>query len=150
MEQEQQTPRQRWMSVLARTDANALITHWEKLALRPQYQRVRAPEIGLAQVRARMGGTGNAFNLGDVTITRAVVRLESGELGYSYITGRNKQHAELAAVVDALMQTVAHDVLQHALISPLAAEKAEQEQQRAREVATSKVDFFTMVRGENE
>ncbi|USH04311.1 phosphonate C-P lyase system protein PhnG [Grimontia kaedaensis] len=150
MEQEQQTPRQRWMSVLARTDTNALITHWEKLALDPQYQLVRAPELGLAQVRARMGGTGNAFNMGDVTITRAVVRLGSGELGYSYVTGRNKPHAELAAVVDALMQTPAHDVLQQALISPLAAEKAEQEQLRAREVATSKVDFFTMVRGEDE
>ncbi len=75
--------------------------HWEKLALTPQYQSVRAPEIGLAQVRARMGGTGNAFNMGDVTITRSVVRLASGELGYSYITGRNKRHAELAAVVDA-------------------------------------------------
>ncbi|KKD60252.1 phosphonate C-P lyase [Grimontia sp. AD028] len=150
MEQEKQTSRQRWMSVLARTDANALITHWVKLSLNPQYQLVRAPELGLAQVRARMGGTGNAFNMGDVTITRAVVRLDSSELGYSYVTGRNKQHAELAAVVDALMQTSAHDVLQQALISPLAAEKAEQEQLRAREVATSKVDFFTMVRGEDE
>ncbi|EOD81450.1 PhnG protein [Grimontia indica] len=150
MEQEKQTSRQRWMSVLARTDANALITHWVKLSLNPQYQLVRAPELGLAQVRARMGGTGNAFNMGDVTITRAVVRLDSGELGYSYVTGRNKQHAELAAVVDALMQTSAHDALQQALISPLAAEKAEQEQLRAREVATSKVDFFTMVRGEDE
>lgn len=88
--------------------------------------------------------------MGDVTITRSVVRLASGELGYSYITGRNKRHAELAAVVDALMQTAAHDVLQQNLISTLAAEKAEQEQMRAREVAASKVDFFTMVRGEDE
>ncbi|NGN97208.1 phosphonate C-P lyase system protein PhnG [Grimontia sp. S25] len=150
MEQEKQTPRHHWMSVLARADANALIAHWDNLSLTPQYQLVRAPEIGLAQVRARMGGTGNAFNMGDVTITRAVVRLESGELGYSYVTGRNKQHAELAAVADALMQTSAHDALQQTLISPLAAEKAEQEQLRAREVATSKVDFFTMVRGEDE
>ncbi|WP_028025690.1 phosphonate C-P lyase system protein PhnG [Enterovibrio calviensis] len=150
MEQKQQTPRQRWMSVLARTDANALITRWENLALTAQYQLVRAPELGLAQVRAQMGGTGSAFNMGDVTITRAVVRLESGELGYSYVTGRNKQHAELAAVVDAMMQTAAQDVLQDTLIMPLAVEKAEQEQLRAREVATSKVDFFTMVRGEDE
>lgn len=150
MEQKQRTPRQRWMSVLARADADMLQKHWQKLALVPQYQSVRAPEIGLAQVRARMGGTGNAFNMGDVTITRSVVRLASGELGYSYITGRNKRHAELAAVVDALMQTAAHDVLQQNLISTLAAEKAEQEQMRAREVAASKVDFFTMVRGEDE
>lgn len=56
MEQKQRTPRQRWMSVLARADADMLQKHWQKLALVPQYQSVRAPEIGLAQVRARMGG----------------------------------------------------------------------------------------------
>ncbi len=39
------------------------------------------------------------------------------------------------------MQTGAHGVLQQNLISTLAAEKAEQEQLRAREVAASKVDF---------
>ncbi|MDP5293587.1 phosphonate C-P lyase system protein PhnG [Oceanimonas sp. CHS3-5] len=142
--------RKQWMSVLARASGAELEAHWQALALAPEYQLIRAPEVGLAQVRARMGATGSLFNLGDTTITRAVIRLESGELGYSYVRGRNKRHAELAAVIDALMQTrEAYELLQVGLIAPLAALRAEQEERRRREVASSKVDFFTMVRGED-
>ncbi len=98
-----------------------------------------------------MGATGNAFNMGDVTVTRTVVQLESGELGYSYITGRNKEHAVLAAVIDAMMQTGHQSgLLKESLITPLEALRDEQVQQRSREVATSKVDFFTLVRGEDD
>ncbi|WP_298719851.1 phosphonate C-P lyase system protein PhnG [uncultured Oceanisphaera sp.] len=143
--------RKQWMSVLARTSFSALQSGWQALQLTPEYQLIRAPEIGLAQVRARMGATGRPFNLGDVTITRAVVKLNSGELGYSYLRGRNKPHAELAALIDALMQTRSgHEVLDKGLIAPLAAQKAEQEECTRREAAASKVDFFTMVRGEDE
>ncbi len=143
--------RKQWMSVLARASWPELEAHWLAQALTPDYQLIRAPEIGLTQVRARMGATGRTFNLGDVTVTRAVVKLASGELGYSYIRGRNKPHAELAAVIDALMQSrAAHEQLSQGLIVPLAALKAEQEECYRREVAASKVDFFTMVRGEDE
>lgn len=143
--------RKQWMSVLARTSFSALQSGWQALQLTPEYQLIRAPEIGLAQVRARMGATGRQFNLGDVTITRAVVKLNSGELGYSYLRGRNKPHAELAALIDALMQTRdGHEVLDKGLIAPLAAQRAEQEAAARQQVAASKVDFFTMVRGEDE
>ena len=143
--------RKQWMSVLARTSFSELQHGWQALQLAPDYQLIRAPEIGLAQVRARMGSSGRPFNLGDVTIARAVVKLDSGELGYSYLRGRNKPHAELAALIDALMQTRSgHEVLNSGLIAPLAALKAEQEECARREAAASKVDFFTMVRGEDE
>ncbi|WP_116475296.1 phosphonate C-P lyase system protein PhnG [Zobellella maritima] len=143
--------RKQWMSVLARSSFFDLQARWQALQLAPDYQLIRAPEIGLAQVRARMGATGRPFNLGDVTITRAVVKLAGGELGYSYLRGRNKPHAELAALIDALMQTKnCYEVLNKELITPLAAIKAEQEECYRREVAASKVDFFTMVRGEDE
>ncbi|WP_319784419.1 phosphonate C-P lyase system protein PhnG [Oceanisphaera sp. IT1-181] len=143
--------RKQWMSVLSRASFAQLQSSWQALRLTPEYQLIRAPEIGLAQIRARMGATGRQFNLGDVTITRAVVKLHSGELGYSYLRGRNKRHAELAALVDAMMQTRSgHEVLDRGLIAPLAALKAEQEECSRQEVAASKVDFFTMVRGEDE
>ncbi|OYD23272.1 phosphonate C-P lyase system protein PhnG [Oceanimonas baumannii] len=142
--------RKQWMSVLARASWRELESRWQGLALAPDYELIRAPEVGLAQVRARMGATGSQFNLGDITITRAVIRLAGGELGYSYVAGRNKAHAELAAVIDGLMLSPeVGERLTRELITPLAAHKAEQEELRRREVAASKVDFFTMVRGED-
>ncbi len=143
--------RKTWMSVLARAAFSDLQTQWATLDLPlPIFQVIRPAEIGLAQVRARMGGGGRQFNMGDVTLTRAVVKLDSGEMGYSYLQGRNKQHAELAAVIDGLMQTSEYqERLTRELITPLAALKAEQEQLRQQQVASSKVDFFTLVRGED-
>ncbi|MGF1718717.1 phosphonate C-P lyase system protein PhnG [Vibrio kyushuensis] len=144
------TKRQHWMSVLAKSQYSELKGRWEELNLTPDYAMVRQPEIGLAQVRARMGSTGRQFNIGDTTITRAVVKLDSGELGYSYLQGRNKSHAEIAAVIDALMQMPQHEEsLSTQLIEPLAALKKQQHSLRAKDVASSKVDFFTLVRGED-
>ncbi|MGC9401793.1 phosphonate C-P lyase system protein PhnG [Vibrio genomosp. F10 str. 9ZC157] len=142
--------RKRWMSVLALCDYQTLKQRWDELSFSTRYHFVREPEIGLAQVRAKMGASGDAFNMGDVTIVRTVVQLDQGALGYSYITGRNKDHAEVAAVVDALMQTEFQSDLYQALIEPLAADIEKNERIKAREVSTSKVDFFTMVRGEDE
>ncbi|WJV68387.1 phosphonate C-P lyase system protein PhnG [Pectobacteriaceae bacterium CE70] len=146
-----QTARQRWMSILAHSDPDVMQQHWQQLGLRHSYQVLRAPETGLARVQGRMGGTGKRFVLGDVTLTRAVVRLDDGTCGYSYVTGRNKPHAELCALVDALLQKQGTDTpLYQQLIVPLAATRAEQLRQRAQEIASSKVDFFTLVRGDNE
>ncbi|MGF1703085.1 phosphonate C-P lyase system protein PhnG [Photobacterium makurazakiensis] len=146
--------RKHWMSVLAKASFETLEQHWKALnsmqTLPLEYQTIRPAEIGLAQVRAKMGGTGRQFNIGDVTITRAVVQIASGELGYSYLQGRNKQHAELAAVIDALLQTDQYrEAIMNQVITPLAADKKEQETLVQQQVASSKVDFFTMVRGED-
>ncbi|ANE76834.1 MULTISPECIES: phosphonate C-P lyase system protein PhnG [Dickeya] len=145
-----QTARQRWLSVLAHSDPDQLRRHWQPLSLHPVWQTLRAPETGLARLQARIGATGNRFVLGDVTVTRAVVRLEDGTCGYSYVTGRNKPHAELCALIDALLQQQGtQSALYQQLIVPLAATRDELRQQRAREIASSKVDFFTLVRGDN-
>lgn len=141
--------RQRWMSVLAHCRPEELLAHWQPLNLSPQYERIRAAETGLTQLQGRMGGTGKRFVMGDMTITRAVVQTDSGVYGYSYVAGRNKPHAELCAVIDALLQMQGMDELLHKrVIAPLAALQQERRQQRAREVASSRVDFFTLVRGE--
>jgi|SRR5476649_869463 len=145
-----QEQRQRWMAVLAASPPARLAALWQALELRAEYQLVRAPEIGLTQLQARMGATGRRFVMGDMTVTRAVIRLENGTYGYSYIAGRDKAHAELCALADGLMQQAAYqERLQRNLIEPLAALRREQQQMRGTEIAASRVDFFTLVRGDN-
>jgi len=145
-----QQQRQRWISVLARADFADLQQHWHATGINSKFTPIRPAEIGLSQVQGRIGATGRKFNMGDVTISRAVIQLESGEMGYSYVQGRNKQHAEVAAIIDGLMQTEQHnEQLEHQLIQPLAAIKSAQEQARNNAVSSSKVDFFTLVRGED-
>ena len=86
--------RQRWMRVLAHSQPAALRDRMNALSLTPDYDTIRAPEIGLVQIQARMGGTGQRFFAGDAPLTRAAIRLNSGTLGYSYVLGRDKAHAE--------------------------------------------------------
>ncbi|MFV9713012.1 MULTISPECIES: phosphonate C-P lyase system protein PhnG [unclassified Pantoea] len=147
---EQQTDRQRWLSVLAHSSAALLETHWQALNLQPAYTLIRPAEVGLTRLQARMGATGKRFVMGDATVTRAVVQLSDGTLGYSYLLGRDKAHAERCALLDALLQQPeTRQLLEEKIITPLAAWRDEQRQLRAREIASSKVDFFTLVRGDN-
>ncbi|MFW0698612.1 phosphonate C-P lyase system protein PhnG [Pantoea sp. R13S299] len=147
---EQQTDRQRWLSVLAHSSAALLEQHWQALNLQPEFTLVRPAEIGLTRLQARMGATGKRFVMGDATVTRAVVQLGDGTLGYSYLLGRDKAHAERCALLDALLQQPeTRSLLEEKIITPLAAWRDEQRQLRAREIASSKVDFFTLVRGDN-
>lgn len=145
------TDRQRWMAVLAHCPPHMLAERWQTLALNPQYETLRPAETGLVQLKARAGATGEAFFAGDATLTRAAVRLTSGICGYSWILGRDKTHAERCALVDALMQDKQlHPTLLETLIHPLAAHREAQLRQREAEVNASRVDFFTLVRGDNE
>ena len=142
--------RQRWMRVLAHSQPAALHSRMNALGLTPDYDTIRTPEIGLVQIQARMGGTGERFFAGDATLTRAVIRLKSGTLGYSYVLGRDKQHAEHCAVIDALLQEQPYfQTLMETLIAPLEADRAARLAARQAEVNTSRVDFFTLVRGDN-
>ncbi|WP_395313560.1 phosphonate C-P lyase system protein PhnG [Enterobacter sp. ECC-219] len=142
--------RQRWMRVLAHCQPAALRERMNALGLAPDYDTIRAPEIGLVQIQARMGGTGQRFFAGDATLTHAAIRLNSGTLGYSYVLGRDKAHAERCAVIDALLQEPPHfQTLMETLIAPLEADRAARVAARQAEVNTSRVDFFTLVRGDN-
>lgn len=142
--------RQRWMRVLAHSQPAALSARMSALSLAPDYDTLRAPEIGLVQIQARMGGTGERFFAGDATLTRAAIRLYSGTLGYSYVLGRDKAHAERCAVIDALLQEQPYfQTLMETLIAPLEADHAARIAARQAEVNASRVDFFTLVRGDN-
>jgi alpha-D-ribose 1-methylphosphonate 5-triphosphate synthase subunit PhnG len=139
--------RREWLSVLAKAGADEIASAWSALDERPGYQALRAPEVGLILVRGRMGGLGDAFNLGEMTLTRAAVRLESGETGLAYVAGRDRRHAEIAAAVDAMMQSPA---LRPQVEGPVVArlDRAQQERRTlgARKAAATKVDFFTVAR----
>jgi alpha-D-ribose 1-methylphosphonate 5-triphosphate synthase subunit PhnG len=136
------------LSVLARARSAEVVAAWEALEARPGYQALRPPETGLVLVRGRMGGLGDAFNLGEMTVTRAAVRLESGETGVSYVAGRERRHAEIAAAVDAMMQS---EVLRARVAEPVVGKLRRAQDERralaARKAAATTVDFFTMVTG---
>lgn len=147
-----QQKRQLWMAALAKTSLEQLGNAVKTLGELPSYGYLRPPESGLVMVRGRAGGTGQQFNLGEMTVTRCVVRLEiQGEatVGFGYVAGRSHQHAELAAVCDALMQLPAwHDKVQNSVIEPLQSEARRRQDTQKRQTAATKVDFLTLVRGE--
>ncbi|MGF6125613.1 alpha-D-ribose 1-methylphosphonate 5-triphosphate synthase subunit PhnG [Pseudomonas frederiksbergensis] len=143
-----QTDRQHWIGVLARARRSELLPFEE--ALRDvEYQMIRAPEIGMTLVRGRMGGNGAPFNVGEMSVTRCVVRLADGRTGYSYLAGRDKAHAELAALADAHLQGAQQRHWLDQVITPLANAQAERQARKAADTAATKVEFFTLVRGEN-
>lgn len=132
--------RRRWMAVLARAPAARIA---ELLGEPPAYSRLRGPENGLVMVRGRAGGGGAPFNLGEMTVTRCSVRTATGAVGHAYIAGRDDRRAELAAVIDALMQEQP-TTYESRIIAPLAEEQAAVREERASKAAATKVQFFAM------
>ena len=142
--------RRRWMSVLAQATGTEIEQAWEALPERPDYRVVRKPEVGLVMVRARAGGSGAPFNLGEMTVTRCTIDLPSGMAGHGYVAGRDVRHAELAAVFDALLQDPLLTArLEEAVIGPLEASQGERRRQLAVRSAPTRVEFFTLVRGDD-
>ena len=141
--------RRDWMGLMARAPAEVLDRLWQGLGLTPAYRWLRAPEVGGVMVQGRMGGTGAPFNLGEMTVTRCALTLEDGAVGHAYVQGRDKGQATQAALVDALMQGAMAAQLRAAVLEPLAAEVQAREDLRAGKAAATKVDFFTLVRGDD-
>lgn len=141
--------RKAWMGLMAKAHDARVSQLLDGVMTRPDFNWLRVPEVGSVMVRGRAGGTGAPFNLGEMTVTRCALRLETGEVGHAYIQGRNKADAEAAALVDALMQTAHHNDLRAQVLTPLEVEQAEARSSRAGKAAATKVDFFTMVRGED-
>jgi alpha-D-ribose 1-methylphosphonate 5-triphosphate synthase subunit PhnG len=139
--------RQGWMGLLARAPS-ARVADLMPLEL-PPYRMLRPAEVGAVMVRGRVGATGAAFNLGEMTVTRCSLRLESGEIGHAHVQGRNRDHALRAALLDAMMQGPQAAQLRRAVLDPLAAEEVARREARAARAAATKVEFFTLVRGED-
>lgn len=152
----EQAPRQRRLRLLARADRAMLEQVWNDLADQPGYRRLKQPETGLVMVRARAGGVGQRFNFGEMTVTRCVVALEptdempSGAMGVGYIQGRDQRKAELVALFDAMAQNATMaDRIERDLIAPVESRLLAARLAREAKVAATKVDFFTLVRGED-
>lgn len=145
-----QSARQEWMATLARADVRTLEDAWDRFEDKPEYTILRAPEIGMVMVRARAGGEGQRFNFGEMTVTRCVIRTNAGTQGHAYVSGRNKRHAILAATFDALLQDPKQrDQIELAVLDPIRKRLNKKQIDTSRKVAATRVDFFTMVRGDD-
>ncbi len=134
------------MGLLARAALDELEQGIGALVPAP-HEWLRRPETGLFMLRGRIGGTGDRFNLGEVTVTRCALRLATGETGVAYVRGRSHRHAELAALADALLQSPLHrEAAQRTLIAPLerSAESARTRMQQ--QAQSTRVEFFTVAR----
>ena len=142
------TRRKAAMAVLASSTAADIAARVKTIAL-PDHENLREAENGLVMVRGRIGGDGAPFNLGEATVSRAAVRLASGEVGFGYTLGRDRDKAHMIALCDALVQSAAFaDDVETRVIAPLRAMVAARRDRRAAETAATRVDFYTMVRGE--
>ena len=136
--------RQHWMAILARASMQELAEKLAELPALPEAEMLRAPETGLVMVRGRAGGDGDAFNLGEMTVTRCALRL-GPHIGHAYIAGRDHAKARLAALLDAALQDSAlHQACMQAVVEPLAAAQQAARAAEARKAAATRVDFFTM------
>lgn len=143
------SPRQDAMALMARAEAGELEAVLAGFAPLPAASDLKPPEVGLVMLRGRTGGDGAPFNIGEATVSRAAVRLEGGASGFAYRLGRDVRAARAAAILDALWQDEAHRAEVDAALAPVRARlEAEAAQVRA-ETAATKVDFFTLVRGED-
>ena len=142
--------RQRWLSILAKSKRSVIEEALGNHPL-PDMEMLRPAEIGLVMVRGRAGGNGQRFNLGEMPVTRCSVKSAAGHVGHGYVQGRDKQHAELAAKLDAALQEAGRrPALMEAVIEPLAAALVGEKKAIEAKAAATKVDFFTMVRGESK
>jgi alpha-D-ribose 1-methylphosphonate 5-triphosphate synthase subunit PhnG len=133
---------------LAHATAEEMQDALANIGVMPDATNLRGPETGLIMIRGRMGGTGSLFNLGEATVTRATVRLANGAIGHGQRLGGDKTATRLAAIFDALGETTAHRAAVEALCTAVAARVEADDARRAAETAATRVDFFTMVRGD--
>ena len=143
----EKSARQIWMGLLARADATRLAQLFPDL---PDHSTLRPAQVGGVMVRGRIGGVGGPFNLGEMTVTRCSVELASGEVGHAHVQGRDKAHATRAAVIDALMQTDRAAAVRAQVLDALEAVETAHRATRAAKAAATRVEFFTLVRGEDQ
>lgn len=141
--------RRDWLGFLARAPEGQAAKLLAATGLAPEFEYLRPPEIGSVMLRGRMGGSGGPFNMGEMTVTRCSLKLASGEVGHGYVQGRRRDDAQAAALIDGLMQTSMAAEIRQKILEPLSAEEQSRRKARAGKAAQTKVEFFTMVRGED-
>ncbi|MDR3372774.1 MAG: phosphonate C-P lyase system protein PhnG [Ancalomicrobiaceae bacterium] len=142
--------RQRAMAAFAEANFEELASVLTGIAAARNSVDLRRPEAGLVMLRGRVGGDGNAFNLGEASVARASIRLVSGEVGHAYVLGRDTAKARLAAIADALWQrSETRPTIERELVAVVEDRLGQALRARQAQVAATRVDFFTLVRGED-
>jgi len=142
------------MAVLADASAAEIARGIESLCASvgplPAHDALRPAESGLVMVQGRVGGDGAAFNVGEATVSRAAVRLRSGETGIGYVLGRDREKAQLVALCDALVQCAQwRGAIEGEVVAPIRARLQGARRRAAEQTAATRVEFFTLVRGED-
>jgi alpha-D-ribose 1-methylphosphonate 5-triphosphate synthase subunit PhnG len=149
--QDETAARRRAMGLLARALSSELAGPLAQRFADHGATDLKPVETGLVMLRGRAGGDGAPFNLGEATVTRAVVELPGGERGYAHVLGRDAERTRLAAIFDALWQKpLQRRVVETCVLEPIAARLEAERARRRAEVAATRVDFFTLRRGEDE
>jgi alpha-D-ribose 1-methylphosphonate 5-triphosphate synthase subunit PhnG len=139
--------RRRWLSILAKAPPERLEAICDAHLGTPSYVVLRKPEVGLVMVQGRTSGSGDPFCVGEMTITRAAIRLDDGTIGLGYVGGRAPSHAERVALLDALLQSPARAAeLDVAIVTPLEREAEARRAAEAGRAAATRVEFFTVAR----
>jgi alpha-D-ribose 1-methylphosphonate 5-triphosphate synthase subunit PhnG len=145
-----QQARKRAAGLLARATVEELLNCWSALDAKPQVEKVRGPETGLVMVRGKIGGGGSPFNLGEATVTRATVKLASGTIGHAHALGTSRKQAWYAAIADALWQEeTTRPLVEREILSVVASRLEKRKTNAIQQTAATRVDFFTMVRGDD-
>ncbi|MCF8198161.1 MAG: phosphonate C-P lyase system protein PhnG [Sulfuritalea sp.] len=142
--------RQHWLSELAMAPLELLELFFEKMEASgrlPVATWLRKPQSGLTMVRARAGGTGMQFNLGEASVTRCAMQDGMGRVGIGYVRGGNSRHAELVALFDLALQDAAlQSEILDSVVSPLAAARVAAREKSSCEAAATRVAFYAMAR----
>ncbi len=134
-----------WLSLLSRASAGALAARLAEAPPLPGFTLLRGPEIGMSMVRARAGGGGEAFNLGEMTLARCSIRDDAGRIGHGYAAGRDARQVELIARLDAALQEpTLYPAYEEAVLRPLAQTEQARRAAIAARAAATDVQFFTL------
>jgi alpha-D-ribose 1-methylphosphonate 5-triphosphate synthase subunit PhnG len=138
------------MGVLAQSTSAEISRLLAGTGLAPAHNEIRKAESGLVMVRGRIGGDGAPFNVGEATVSRSAVQLATGEIGFGYVLGRDQAKAQLIAYCDALVQRDEFQrTFERVVLAPIETRLRAMYQLQAEQAAATKVEFFTLVRGED-
>jgi alpha-D-ribose 1-methylphosphonate 5-triphosphate synthase subunit PhnG len=126
--------------ILARA-SSAIIPIAEEILRSADIELIKKPQTFLLMARATDSVTSCPFNLGEILVTEAEVRLGT-YIGYSLIMGEEPEKALAAAVIDAALQ--GDDVCRSLIEEKLLQEKRRHEMEQQQEfslVAQTRVEF---------
>jgi alpha-D-ribose 1-methylphosphonate 5-triphosphate synthase subunit PhnG len=137
--------RQAWLAILAKATVSELTECLSNAPELPDFNILRPAETGMSMVRGRIGGGGQAFNLGEMTISRCSIRDAGGRIGHGYAAGRDLAQVALIARLDAALQDEAlHPAYERAVLAPLREAQAARRAATEARAAATEVKFFTL------